>query len=71
MSVSRKRREALQWFYDNGPVGLFGPSSPSDAMRRAMVKDGQIEREAKTQQMQFIKFQLTDKGRSDLWESRS
>ena len=69
-NISQKRRKALQWFYDNGPCGLFGRDDPSDAMRRLMERDGQIEREKHTAPLQFVKFHLTDKGRRDLWESR-
>ena len=56
------RKAALQWFHDRGEVERFDARSPSIEMRRAMVRDGQLQ----WRQPGNPLWSLTDKGRRDL-----
>lgn len=66
--MTRKRIEALQWFFDRGEVGWFDRSAPSISMRRSMIRDGQLAGRSQGG-LKPILFSLTDKGRADLHEA--
>lgn len=58
------RRRALQWFHDRGEVKwfVFADKPPSDAMRKKMLKDEQLEK-VSTGDWKPMTWRLTDKGR--------
>lgn len=69
--MTPKRRKALQFYYDNGQsYAVVFDCIHSHAIRRRMLKDNQIEM-VSTLNSTLSAHQLTDKGRRDLWESRS
>lgn len=63
--MTPKAEAALFWFDQNGPIGWFDRTAPSDAMRRSLLRRGLIER-LPTAQMQLVKYQITDAGRTAL-----
>ena len=66
--MSPKRIAALQWFFERGEVAWFDVSAPTDAMRRAMMRDGQVQSRSQGN-LRPLLFSLTDKGRRDLHEA--
>ena len=63
--ITPAAKHALIWFINNGPMGLFGRGDPTLQMVRRLAKDGLIEA-LPTQMMQFVKYQITQKGRDAL-----
>lgn len=64
-------RAALEWFERNGPVGWFGYSAPSSAMRSALIRQGLIEAaEGHLRQFAEVQYKISDKGREALQEAR-
>jgi len=69
MTPARKR--ALQWVHDQGEAQWFpigDKNAPSRAMRKRMVRDGQLTSYAKAPDL-IVWWRLTDKGRRDLHEA--
>lgn len=66
MNYTEGRRRALEWFAQRGAVGWFDNSAPSAAMRRAMVKEGQLEIVPDERIVHVQRWRLTDAGRSAL-----
>lgn len=61
------RKAALQWFHDRGEVNVFDTNSPSAAMRKRMMQDGQLVRREVSPWS--VRYSLTDKGRRDLHDA--
>lgn len=63
--MTPKKRAAIEWFRDNGPIGLFtiaDPAVPTKAMRQKLKQEGLIEEAGKTRPMDFIKYQISQAG---------
>ena len=59
--------EALRWFEWHEPVGLFGATAPTKAMRDSMERRGLIMRVPMPERsVGLIKYQRTPKGRNAL-----
>lgn len=60
-------KRALQWFHDRGEVAWFrrDEAPPSDAMRKLMMKDGQLQ-QRRQGDWKPILYSLTDAGRRAL-----
>lgn len=68
MKLTEGRRHALEWFTKHGTVAWFDNSAPSASMRRAMVKDGQLEIVPDERIVHVQRWRLTDAGRTTLSE---
>ncbi|MEK1930675.1 MAG: hypothetical protein AAAC47_13005 [Pararhizobium sp.] len=64
MKIPEGRRRAIEWFATRGEVAWFDNSAPSAAMRRAMIRDGQLEKVPDSRIMHVQRWRLTDVGRS-------